>query len=72
VTIYENGKEVIRDPKVMARMRMTLDLFETAKQIMQMNLRRRHPEAGEEEILGRLKAWLQKRRYLPPGEPSEK
>ena len=72
VVIYEDGKEVIRDPKVMARMRMTLDLFETAKEMMRMNLRRRYPEAGEAEIKGRLIAWLQKRRYSPPAEPSKK
>lgn len=38
--------------------RATLDLFETGLDLMRQNPRRRHPEAGEEEIAQRLHEWL--------------
>lgn len=38
--------------------RMTLDLFETGLDLMRQNLRRTHPEAGDEEIERRLHDWL--------------
>jgi hypothetical protein len=41
--------------------RMTLDLFETGLNLMRQNLRRSHPDADEEEIEGRLHAWLLER-----------
>jgi len=41
-----------------------IDLFETAKVIMRQNLRRRNPQADEQEIAARLREWLQNE--LPP------
>jgi hypothetical protein len=38
--------------------RATLDLFQTGVDVMRQNLRRRHPEATEQEIERRLQAWL--------------
>jgi hypothetical protein len=48
------------DPLVDA-FRATLDLFSTGIDIMRQNLRRRHPEATEQEIERRLHAWLLER-----------
>jgi Rv0078B-related antitoxin len=50
-----------RDPAIMARMRMTFDLYETAEAMMRQNLRRRHPGASEAEIERLLVAWLRHR-----------
>jgi len=55
--------EPIRDPEFLARALAAFDLCETAEQIMRQNLRRWHPEASEEEIHQRFKAWLEKRDY---------
>jgi len=55
--------EPIRDPEFLARALAAFDLCETAEQIMRQNLRRWHPEASEEEIRQRFKAWLEKREY---------
>ena len=55
--------EPIRDPEFLARALAAFDLCETAEQIMRQNLRRWHPEASEEEIRQRFKAWLEKRDY---------
>lgn len=41
--------------------RMTLDLFQTGVDVMRQNLRRRHPEAHDEEIERLLGEWLQER-----------
>lgn len=41
--------------------RTTLDLFETGVDLMRQNLRRNHPEAGEEEIERLLEEWLRDR-----------
>ena len=41
--------------------RMALDLFQTGVDVMRQNLRRRHPEAGDEEIERMLGEWLQER-----------
>lgn len=38
-----------------------LDLFEVGVTLMRQNLRRTHPEETEEEIDGRLQAWLHER-----------
>jgi Rv0078B-related antitoxin len=62
--------EPIRDPEVRRRARDTFDLFETAENIMRQNLRRRHPEASEDEIKRLLLSWLRKEDDpdpLPPG-----
>ncbi len=39
-------------------LRATLDLFDTGLDLMRQNLRRRYPEAGDDEIERRLGAWL--------------
>lgn len=43
------------------KMRITLDLAETATRIQRQNLRRRFPNATEEEIEERVIAWLRHR-----------
>lgn len=53
--------EPIRDPRVISRMKMAFDLYETAEAIMRQNLRRRFPDAQEAEIERRLVAWLRRR-----------
>lgn len=59
---------VERDTKLLAR--QMFDLYQTAKDLMEQNLRRRHPEAGEEEIAGRLLAWLHHRPGAEHGDVS--
>ncbi len=44
-----------------ARLRTTFDLFVAGVRMMRQNLRRRHPDAGEEEIESRLRAWMSHR-----------
>ena len=58
--------EPIRDPKFLARARAAFDLCETAEQMMRQNIRRWYPEASEEEIRQRFRAWLQKREFMEP------
>jgi uncharacterized protein YccT (UPF0319 family) len=55
--------EPIRDPEFLARAIAVFDLCETAEQMMRQNLRRWYPQASEEEIRQRFKAWLEKRPY---------
>lgn len=38
--------------------RATLDLFDTGLDLMRQNLRRRHPQADDEEIERLLREWL--------------
>ena len=45
------------------RLRMALSLFDDGVAIMRGNLRRRHPDADEEELRRRLREWL----YDRPG-----
>lgn len=61
---------MIRDAAVMERMRLTFDLFEAAEQMMRLNLRRRHPEADEQEIERLLTAWLHTRPGAEHGDAS--
>lgn len=51
----------IRDPEVMARMQMAMDLYEAAEVMMRQNIRRRHPDLNEDEIEERLVEWLMSR-----------
>jgi len=53
-------KQPIRDPAVMARMAIAFDLFDTALAIMHQNLRRRNPDASEEEIDAGVREWLRR------------
>ena len=38
--------------------RATLDLFDTGLDLLRQNLRRSHPEAGDEELERLLRTWL--------------
>ena len=58
--------EPIRDPKILARAEAAFDLCQTVEDMMRQNLRRRYPEASEEEIRRRFVAWLEKRSYTEP------
>ena len=43
---------------IAAAFRTTLDLFDTGLDLMRQNLRRSHPEAGDDEIERLLRQWL--------------
>jgi hypothetical protein len=58
-------QEPVRNPKVLARMRTAMVLFEGAEAMMRQNLRRRYPEESADQIETRLRSWLRKE-----GEPS--
>jgi hypothetical protein len=58
--------ELIRNPRMIARFRLALDLSEAGILMMKQNLYRRHPEATEAEISSRLAAWVEKRPYVDP------
>jgi hypothetical protein len=60
--------EVDRDPKTLAR--QVSDLYQTAKDLMQQNLRRRHPGASQEELAERLRDWLHHRPGAEHGDVS--
>jgi hypothetical protein len=45
---------------VAARFRTLLDLYDVSAALMRQNLRRRHPQEGDEEIEARLHRWLAK------------
>lgn len=45
-------------PSIADAFRATLDLFDTGLDLMRQNLRRSHPEAGEEQIELLLHEWL--------------
>jgi hypothetical protein len=53
--------EPIRDPDVLARMEIAFDLYQTAEQMMRQNLRRRYPEASEDDIQEGIREWLRRR-----------
>lgn len=61
--------EPIRDPEVLARMRVAFDLYQTSVDLMRQNLRRRHPEATEAEIARRMQEWMLEQPEDPPGTP---
>jgi Rv0078B-related antitoxin len=52
---------MVRDPELMARVRMAFDLYEAAEAMMRQNLRRRFPGESEEQIEQRVLAWLRDR-----------
>ncbi len=58
---FMDGKIPIRDPEVMARMQMALDLYEAAEEMMRHRIRRRHPELNESDVEERLVEWLMSR-----------
>lgn len=61
-----SNMEPIRDPKILARATAAFDLCQTVEDMTRQKLRRRYPEASEEEIRGRFVAWLEKRPYAKP------
>lgn len=50
--------------------RTTLDLFDAGLDLMRQNLRRRHPDAGSEDIERLLGAWLADRPGAQSGDSS--
>lgn len=56
--------------EVLRRMHLTFDMFDAAVDMMRLNLRRRFPEAGDEEIERRLVEWLQTRPGADHGDAS--
>jgi hypothetical protein len=48
-------------PNAARTFRLTLDLFDAGVRLMRQNLRRRHPEADEQEIDRKLVSWLRER-----------
>jgi hypothetical protein len=48
-------------PQTIDSFRMALDLFQTGVDVMRQNLRRRHPEAHDEDIERLLGEWLRQR-----------
>ncbi len=58
---YPGIRRPIRDPEVLARMELAFDLYEMAEQMMGQNLRRRNPEASEQEIEEGIREWLHRR-----------
>lgn len=58
---FMDGKLPIRDPEVMARMKMAFELYETAEAMMRHRIRRQHPELTEEEVEERVVEWLMSR-----------
>lgn len=56
--------------EVLRRMHLTFDMFDAAVDMMRLNLRRRFPEAGDEEIERRLVEWLQTRPGAEHGDAS--
>lgn len=45
-------------PSVADAFRATLDLFDTGVELMRQNLRRSHPESGDDELERLLREWL--------------
>lgn len=53
-----------------AKLRMTMDLFDLAKEMKLQTLKRRHPDETEEQIRDRLRRWVEKHDEpleCPPG-----
>ena len=48
-------------PLTIDSFRIALDLYQTGVDVMRQNLRRRHPDAHDEEIERLLGEWLQRR-----------
>jgi lauroyl/myristoyl acyltransferase len=55
VTITPMGRQKER---LRQNLRLTLELFQAGEELMRQNLRRRFPQASEEEIETRLGQWL--------------
>ena len=57
-----------RDPVAWARMQSIYELYDFAVKTMRLNLRRRHPDATDEEIADKLRTWLLSRPDAPLGD----
>ncbi len=55
---------------VIERIRLAFELYEASEQMMRLNLRRRYPEADEEEIERRIVEWLHTRPGAEDGDVS--
>jgi Rv0078B-related antitoxin len=64
--------EPIRDPEILARAQDAFDLCQTMEDLMRQNLRRRFPQASEDEVEQRFTAWVEKRQYVEPPSKSKK
>ncbi|MEP7010106.1 MAG: hypothetical protein ABJC13_07270 [Acidobacteriota bacterium] len=62
--------EPIIDPRIEARMRTTLELFELAEMMMRENLLRRFPTETDEQRHLRFIAWRQKGPWAGPVPPA--
>ena len=58
---YLDSKVPIRDPDVIARMEMAMELYELAEAMQRQNIRRRNPDLNEDEVEKRLVEWLMSR-----------
>jgi hypothetical protein len=54
-------KRPIHDPAILRRMEIAFDLYEVAEQMKRQNLRRRNPDATDEEIEQGVREWLLRR-----------
>ena len=57
------------DELLLKKFYLTFDLHRAGKDMMRQNLRRKYPEATEEEIQAKLLAWLRNRPPDTPGRP---
>jgi hypothetical protein len=57
------------DEILLKKLYLTLELHEMGKDMMRQNLRRKYPEASDEEIQSKLVAWLENRSPDSPGKP---
>jgi hypothetical protein len=51
----------VADARVASRLRLALDMYEFGEQMARSGLRRRHPDASDEEITQMLRDWRQSR-----------
>lgn len=58
-------------PDPAARFRSAIDLHEAGVQIMRLQLRRKHPQASEEELARRFFEWLKGPDEDVPGRPND-
>jgi len=63
--------EPIRDPKILARARDAFDLCQFVEDVTRHKIRRQYPQASEEEIRQRFRAWLEKRDYVEESSQGE-
>lgn len=54
-------KPVVRNERFKRNMEITFDLYQAAEDMMRQNLRRRNPDATDEEIEEGIRQWLRHR-----------